>query len=209
MTTTFYKLHHATDNTKECYVGSTGDLTHRKRQHRYCCKRYNLKVYSYMRDHGGYNAWAYSILEERTELMSKIDRLKRERELTTQHNANLNTQWVCAWIEAGSRLEYQRMPQQKEVAKRRHQRDANTDNICERCRRTYRGKTNKAQHQQSLKCKQLTRTRVQEQIQILIEQMEMYQADTISRIEGFKSELQTLVVEGFDNELHSHAVVVE
>ena len=97
MTITFYKLHHATDNTKECYIGSTGDFKARKNDHKAnCnnpnCRGYIRKVYTYIREHDGYNEWMYSVLEERSEPMSTLDRFKRERELTAQHNACLNQQ---------------------------------------------------------------------------------------------------------------------
>ena len=37
----FYRLRHATDNTKECYVGSTKNLPRRKAVHKYT---YNLHI---------------------------------------------------------------------------------------------------------------------------------------------------------------------
>ena len=200
MTITVYKLHHATDNTKECYVGSTGDFKARKHYHKSECnntlrKHYKYKVYLYIRENGGYDSWTYTILSQIDTPLTKLQRLKHERELTVQHTANLNQQKAGAWTGAGSMLEYQRIPERKEYAKQYNIRRADTNNTCERCGLTYRGKTGKNSHQRTLKCKQLTHTRIKEQIQILIEQMEMYKADTLSRIEGFKSELQTLVVE--------------
>ena len=69
MIITFYKLHHATDNTKESYVGSTGDYVRRQFEHKSkCnntnCKAYKFKVYSYIREHGGYNAWLHTVLQQ-------------------------------------------------------------------------------------------------------------------------------------------------
>ena len=125
MTITFYKLHHATDNTKECYIGSTGDFKARKIDHKRDCNNpnrrgYTYKVYTYIREHGGCDAYTHTILEVRTDQMTKLDRLMRERELTIQYKATLNTNKAGSLLEAGSCLEYQRTPQQKEAAKRRN-----------------------------------------------------------------------------------------
>ena len=119
MTITFYKIHHATDDTKECYVGSTGDFTQRRWAHKsHCintlCKEHKFKVYSYIRENGGHGSWCYTILEQRVEPLSKLQRFVRERELTVQHNAKLNQQKAGAVIEAGSMLEYSRLPEWKE-----------------------------------------------------------------------------------------------
>ena len=151
-------------------------------------------MYLYIRENGGYASWTYTILSQIDTPLTKLQRLKHERYLTVQHNATLNKQKAGVFIEAGSKLEYQRLPERKEHAKHYNKRQADTNNTCERCGQTYRCKTHKGQHQRTLKCKELTHTRIKEQIQILIEQMEMYKADTLSRIEGFKSELQTLAL---------------
>ena len=42
-TVTFYKLKHATDITKECYVGCTKNMICRKSVHKYDCNTPNNK----------------------------------------------------------------------------------------------------------------------------------------------------------------------
>ena len=52
----------------EFYVGSTTKFHHRKIKHKTCCnneknKDYNIKVYKYIRDNGGYDKFDYEIVE--------------------------------------------------------------------------------------------------------------------------------------------------
>ena len=61
--TIIYKLVKNDDyNNEHVYVGSTTDFTCRKNAHKYSCcnennKKYNLNVYKYIRDNGGWNEW--------------------------------------------------------------------------------------------------------------------------------------------------------
>ena len=57
-----YILKHKTDDTKEYYVGSTKDFKQRCQFHKVRCnnqndKKYNLKVYKYIRENGGWEHW--------------------------------------------------------------------------------------------------------------------------------------------------------
>lgn len=54
---------------KECYVGSTNNFTQRKREHKSRCynekdKHYNLEIYTFIRNHGGWDNWNIELLEE-------------------------------------------------------------------------------------------------------------------------------------------------
>ena len=150
--TTFYKLRHATDDNLQCYVGSTDYFNHRKSQHKSACnnpndKAYNLKVYQYIRANGGFNNWRFEVLLI-IEGLTKLEKLLRERELTELHGATLNTYKAGAFIEVGDKKAYHR-----ELDRQRN----NTHNLCDRCGATYRGKSNKDQHQRSQRCQQLAR----------------------------------------------------
>lgn len=151
--TTFYKLHHAHDFTKECYVGSSSNFANRKNKHKYNCNnpnsnRHNLRVYRYIRSNGGFANWTFTVLEER-ENLTKQRKLIRERVLTERHGGTLNSQKAGALLEVG-RQEYNRV---------RDQQRADTDNICELCGGMYRGKSHKTQHQKTKKCIRLTAER--------------------------------------------------
>lgn len=57
-----YILKHKTDDTKEYYVGSTRDFKRRCQSHKERCnnensEKYNYKLYKYIRENGGIEAW--------------------------------------------------------------------------------------------------------------------------------------------------------
>jgi len=65
-TTTYYKLCHSTDDTKEFYIGSSDDIETRMKSHKYT---YNdrlkqRKLYGYIEKNGGFDNWKFEILEE-------------------------------------------------------------------------------------------------------------------------------------------------
>jgi len=63
-----YIIKHKTDDTKKVYVGSTNDFKRRISQHRKNCnneknKKYNFKLYQYLRENGGFYMYEIIILE--------------------------------------------------------------------------------------------------------------------------------------------------
>ena len=169
---TFYKLRHATDNTKECYVGSTKNFARRKSQHKHSCnnpnrKEYNYKVYNYIRENGGYDKWCIEVIEKKD--MCKRDRHIREGMLIVQHNATLNVQDPAATVNGTStsqknanRKYYNTHKEKLAEYRKRHQ---DMDHTCFKCGRTYRG-NNKRQHQSSQRCQRITQQRVQPVINV-------------------------------------------
>ena len=64
-----YKLVSDDVEIKECYVGSTVNFIRRKHEHKSNCnninsKRYNLYVYKFIRDNGGWNSYSMIQIEE-------------------------------------------------------------------------------------------------------------------------------------------------
>lgn len=49
---------------KDFYIGSTSDLKNRMNQHKTDCKRSTLKLYRFIREHGGWNNWEFITLYE-------------------------------------------------------------------------------------------------------------------------------------------------
>ena len=173
---TFYKLRHATDATKECYVGSTNNFPRRKISHKSDCNnsnsdKHNIKVYRYIRANDGYDNWMFDILEQ-TLSMSKRDKYIREGELKNQHNATLNDQEPGALFSIG-RTEYNRRWNRK--YKNEHKEETSQYNkqyssvnrerirentkqrqsevhVCDKCGKLQRGKDNNSRHQRSKKC---------------------------------------------------------
>ena len=76
-----YKLVCNDIDVKECYVGSTINLTRRKCHHKHRCNNtdnnsYNLYVYQFIRDNGGFDNWSMIQIESfnfntRSELHSR------------------------------------------------------------------------------------------------------------------------------------------
>jgi hypothetical protein len=93
--TVIYKIVCNDLEVKDLYVGHTTHFTNRKSSHKTRCsnendKRYNLKVYQTIREHGGWNN--YSMVEvEKFPCKDGNEALARERYWFEQLEAKLNT----------------------------------------------------------------------------------------------------------------------
>jgi len=92
--TIMYKLCCNDLNIIDCYIGHTTDFTKRKSTHKSNCnnekyKYYNLKVYQFIRDNGGWDNWTMVMIEEYN-CSSLLEATKRERELYEELKATLN-----------------------------------------------------------------------------------------------------------------------
>jgi hypothetical protein len=95
MKVVIYKLYCKDPNIKDCYVGSTCDYKQRKRVHKSNCnnentKKYNLKVYKFIRENSGFDNYDFEILEQ-FKCETKKERLERERYYISLNNTTLNT----------------------------------------------------------------------------------------------------------------------
>ena len=89
-----YKLVCKDINIKECYVGSTINFTRRKCHHKCSCnneinKSYNLFVYQFIRDNGGFDNWDMIQIEE-YKFDTRNGLNARERHWIEQLQATLN-----------------------------------------------------------------------------------------------------------------------
>ena len=92
----FYKIFCKDLNVTECYVGHTTNFTKRKNGHKTRCanprdKAYDLPVYQYIRDNGGWENWDM-ILIEQCACEGSLDARKKERVYLEQLKASLNAQ---------------------------------------------------------------------------------------------------------------------
>ena len=91
-----YKIYCKDDNIKDIYIGSTTNFRNRKYDHKCNCYNinqlnlYNLKVYKFIRDNGGWENWDMIIIEE-FECENKLELIKKEREYIEKLNASLNS----------------------------------------------------------------------------------------------------------------------
>tara|TARA_R110000822_G_scaffold200527_1_gene338042 strand:+ start:792 stop:1265 length:474 start_codon:yes stop_codon:yes gene_type:complete len=89
-----YKLCCKDENITECYVGSTTNFKRRYLQHK--CRSYNInelsyssKLYSFIRNNGGFDNWTMKLLEN-VNCDTKLELHKLERKWIENSNAILN-----------------------------------------------------------------------------------------------------------------------
>ena len=91
-----YKIKHKLDcNDENIYIGSSCNFNKRKIQHKTSCNnesdtKYNLNIYKYMRDNGGYDNFEFSILRL-CEDEDKAERHQLEQSFIDVHRPTLNT----------------------------------------------------------------------------------------------------------------------
>jgi hypothetical protein len=90
-----YKLVCNDLNAAECYVGSTVSVRNRKSKHKYNCNNvnatgYNLRLYQYIRENGGWENWVLIELEQ-IEYERKPELHARERYHMEILGATLNS----------------------------------------------------------------------------------------------------------------------
>ena len=89
-----YKICCKDPDIKDVYIGSTCNLIRRRACHKKCCnnennEKYNLKVYKFIRDHGGWDNWI--VLKIKDTPVDNVDELRlREREEFEKIGATLN-----------------------------------------------------------------------------------------------------------------------
>ena len=89
-----YKLCCRNTVIKDIYIGSTTNFTRRKCAHKSQCNNPNsklnhLKVYQFIREHGGWENWDM-VLVEAVSCETKLELHKIERQHIEQNNSTLN-----------------------------------------------------------------------------------------------------------------------
>jgi hypothetical protein len=106
--TIFYKIVCNDLNIKDCYIGHTTNFTKRKTRHKSNCNNentptYNLNVYKFIRDNGGWSNWSMIMIDE-VKCENVLDARKKEREyielLKPQLNKEIPTRTQKEWEEA-------------------------------------------------------------------------------------------------------------
>ena len=125
---------------KEIYVGHSVNFKRRKAEHLRRCinsnEEHNLKVYKFIRDHGGFENWVFTILEEDCE---KI----RERFWYEHFDylPQLNTYYPGRTVK-----EWHQQPESKLKKKEYQQKYANVISKCHICGKIYQHKTSLRRH---------------------------------------------------------------
>lgn len=138
-----YKLVCKDLNIKDLYVGSTTNFNNRKRSHKSCCtnensRKYNYKVYKYIRENGGWDNFEM-ILIENFPCCSKQDLHARERYWKEELHANLNCvvpgRTIKEYYEDNQEIllkyqkKYQKKNKEKISKKQKEYREKNRDKI--------------------------------------------------------------------------------
>ena len=107
-----YKLCCKDPSITDCYVGSTCNVRTRRDRHRRRCvyeseKGYNLRLYQFIRAHGGWDNWTMVVLEEFS-CETRVQRNTREHEWFQRLRdiATLNSCVPGAFAVAGSKDQY-------------------------------------------------------------------------------------------------------
>ena len=90
-----YKLCCKDTSITDIYIGSTTNFNRRKQQHKTSCncitsKKYNRKVYKFIREHGGFENWDI-ILIENVKVETKRELEKEERRVMEELKPSLNS----------------------------------------------------------------------------------------------------------------------
>jgi len=123
-----YKLCCKDPSISDIYIGSTVNPSRRKCQHKYICnnsqsKMYNLKVYEFIRNTGGFKNWSMVELE-RYSAKDKSDLHKRERYWIENERSTLNCD-----IPTRTKYEWTKDNKEKIIVKQGEYRKANKENI--------------------------------------------------------------------------------
>lgn len=110
-----YKIYCNDETIKDFYIGSSLNFDNRKRQHKYNCNNnksneYNIKLYHFIRNNGGWDNWSFMILKE-LELTTQNElRLKYERKFQLELKPTLNCK-----LEGRTKIEYKEENKEKYI----------------------------------------------------------------------------------------------
>ena len=134
-----YILKHKTDESKECYIGSSRDFKQRCECHKERCnnensEKYNLKVYKYIRENDGMEAWEIVKLYDYP-CKNKYELELEERRAIEAYKSTLNhyipTRTKKEYSEVYMR-EYRQNNKEKIAEKSRQYNENNKEKIAEK-----------------------------------------------------------------------------
>ncbi len=133
-----YKLCCRDTDITDCYVGSTTNFRTRKSQHKSSCNKennsriYNLKVYQFIREHGGWDNFDM-VLVEKVNVNDGNELKKEERKWIEQLNSTLNCQ-----LPTRTRKEWCEDNKDKITERKKIYHEKNKDKIKEKHKQYYK-----------------------------------------------------------------------
>lgn len=88
--TIIYKIFCRDPNIKELYIGHTTNFVNRKSAHKTSCNNCNSKLYTFIREHGGWDNWKIVIIDD-VECNNFEQARKVEQNYIDKYNSGLNT----------------------------------------------------------------------------------------------------------------------
>jgi hypothetical protein len=139
-----YKIFCKDKEIEDIYIGSTTNFSKRKKSHKNHCNNpndshYNIKVYQFIRDNGGWSNWDMIILEE-VNCENKLELLKIERKYIEKYNSLLNIE-----IPLRTQQEWYQKNKDKIAEQSKKYREANRDKLIEISKKYYDANKDKAQ----------------------------------------------------------------
>ena len=142
-------------NNENIYIGSTCNFTRRKHKHKTTCnnendKDYNLKLYQYIRENDGWDAWVMTkIIDYPCNSKSELNIM--ERRYIDNYKSTLNCN-----IPTRTNKQYQNDNKEKIAQRKKRHYEANKDKIlekviCDNCG-CESSKNDLAKHKRSQKC---------------------------------------------------------
>jgi hypothetical protein len=144
-----YKIFCKDKEIEDIYIGSTTNFTQRKQSHKKNCNNpnnshYNIKVYQFIRDNGGWSNWDMIIFEE-VNCENKLELLKIERKYIEKYNNSLNIA-----VPSRTNTEYKKDNKDKIKEQSKKYHEANRDKILEK-QKKYR-EANKEKLKEKITC---------------------------------------------------------
>ena len=134
--TIFYRIVCNDLNIKECYIGQTTNFIKRKQCHKKSCnneksKLYNLKIYQFIRENGGWENWSMVMIEQ-ISCENYNEACKTERKFLEEYNGTLNMQ-----IPSRTKKEYKDDNKYKLKINDKEYYEKNKDKIKEQAKKYY------------------------------------------------------------------------
>jgi hypothetical protein len=134
----FYKIRCNVDSVKFLYIGSTKNIRDRKWAHKSdCynekCKKYNLKLYTTIRDNGGWDNWVMEPIGKGL-FNTRLDARIEEQRYIKEMEANLNSFNAVMTKEDENRMkaEYVKNNRDKVLESKKKYRDSHKEELKEK-----------------------------------------------------------------------------
>jgi len=143
-----YRISCLGETIKETYIGSTMDFKQRMRHHKSCChnensKKYNVPLYKFIRENGGWGAWKMTIIDSLT-TTDKKEIEKCERKYIDEHNFTLNivkptrTQKEHYQDHKEEKKQYQQAHKEEILEYKKQYREDHKEEISEKAKQWYK-----------------------------------------------------------------------